>query len=182
MIALSQKTEHTMFIAKLSIKMISVVTLLQIMHTLLLPKLTLLLWVVILMGADLATGILKAKLLKETITSDRARRTIIKFLQYFGCIGLVVVLINQNNNVPAFVEAMNWAKDGVTILIIYIECLSVFENLYAMDKTTTLSLYFIRPIYWILSFAVRNNPLKKAQDDLDKGGKAADPSAKNDIR
>lgn len=153
-----------MILAKLSLKLLYVVTALDITFKLLLPKFSLLLWVLILMVADLITGILKTKLLKEEVTSEKARRTIIKFLQYFGCLGLVVVMINQNSTNATFVEVMNWAKDGVTILILYIELLSVFENLYAMDKTTRIAIYFIRPIYWLLSLAVRSNPAKKIQD------------------
>lgn len=118
------------------------------------------------------TGILKAKLTKQEITSEKARRTIIKFLQYFGCLGLVIVMINQNSNNKAFIEAMQWAKDGVTILILYIELLSVFENLYEMDKTSRISIYFIRPIYWLLSLAVRSNPVQKAHDAADKNNPA----------
>lgn len=153
-----------MILAKISLKLLYVVTFLDITFKVLLPKFSLLIWVLILMVADLVTGILKARLLKEEITSEKARRTIIKFLQYFGCLGLGVVMINQNHDNATFVEVMTWAKDGVTILIIYIELLSVFENLYAMDKTTRIAIYFIRPIYWLLSLAVRSNPAKKAAD------------------
>lgn len=154
----------TMILAKITLKLLSVVTLLDVTFKLLLPKFSLLMWVLILMVADLVTGILKARLLKQEITSEKARRTIIKFLQYFGCLGLVVVMINQNHKDPVFVSVMDWAKDGVTILILYIELLSVFENLYEMDKTSRIAIYFIRPIYWLLSLAVRTNPAKKAQD------------------
>lgn len=153
-----------MILAKITGKLVCTVFFLDITFKLLLPKFSLLLWVLILMVADLVTGILKAKLTKQPITSEKARRTIIKFLQYFGCLGLVVVMINQNHENGTFVEVMNWAKDGVTILILYIELLSVFENLYEMDKTSRMAVYFIRPIYWLLSLAVRSNPAKKAQE------------------
>lgn len=153
-----------MIIAKITGKLLYIVFVLDITFKLLLPKFSLLIWVLILMVADLITGILKAKLTKQPITSEKARRTIIKFLQYFGCLGLVVVMINQNHENATFVEVMQWAKDGVTILILYIELLSVFENLYEMDKTSRISIYFIRPVYWLLSLAVRTNPAKKAAD------------------
>jgi phage-related holin len=157
-----------MILAKITVKLVSVVCFLDVTYTLLLPQFSLLVWVLILMVADLVTGILKAKLLRETITSEKARRTIIKFLQYFGSIGLVVVMINQNHQNEVFVKVMNWAKDGVTILIIYIELLSVFENLYQMDKSSRISTYFIRPIYWLLSLAIKDNPLKKAESQAKK--------------
>lgn len=153
-----------MIIAKITGKLLYIVVFLDLTFKLLLPNFSLLLWVFILMVADFVTGILKAKLTKQEITSEKARRTIIKFLQYFGCLGLVIVMINQNSKNQAFVDVMQWAKDGVTILILYIELLSVFENLYEMDKTSRISLYFIRPIYWLLSLAVRSNPAQKAHD------------------
>jgi phage-related holin len=153
-----------MILAKITGKLLCTVFFLDVTVNILLPKFSLLLWVLILMVADLVTGILKAKLTREKITSEKARRTIIKFLQYFGCLGLVVVMINQNHDNATFVEVMNWAKDGVTILILYIELLSVFENLYEMDKTSRMAIYFIRPIYWLLSLAVRSNPAKKAEE------------------
>lgn len=164
-----------MILAKLTFKLAYIVVFLDITKQLLLPQLSLLIWICVLMVADFITGIIKAKLLKEPITSEKARGSIIKFLQYFGCIGIVVVLINQNIKNEAAVKAMEWARDGVAILIIYIECLSVFENLYAMDKKTTLAIYVIQPIYWILSFAVRNNPFKRAQDEAQKKQKEKQP-------
>lgn len=153
-----------MFFAKLSIKLAYIVTLLDITKHLIFPKLSLLLWICVLMVADVITGILKAKLLKQPITSEKARKTIIKFLQYFGCIGLVVVLINQEYDNKNFVQVMGWARDGIIILIIYIETLSVFENLYTMDKKTPISIYVIRPIYRLLSWAIRKNPLEDFQE------------------
>lgn len=153
------------FLAHMTFKLAGIVTMLQIGEKILLPKLSLLLWVCILMALDLITGLLKAKLRKEAITSEKMRRTIIKFLQYFGCLGIVIVLINQNHESKTFVEVMDWAKDGLSILIIYIECLSIFENLYDMDKKTPISIYVIQPIYFLLSLAVRNNPAKRAEEE-----------------
>lgn len=157
-----------MVLAKITSKLLCTVFFLDITFKILLPRFSLLIWVLILMIADLVTGILKAKLTKEQITSEKARRTIIKFLQYFGCLGMVIVMINQNHDNATFVEVMSWAKDGVTILILYIELLSVFENLYAMDKTTRIAIYFIRPIYWLLSLAIKDNPIKRAESDAKK--------------
>lgn len=154
-----------MILAKISFKLLFVVTLLDITKALVLPQLSLLLWIAVLMGVDFITGVLKAKLLKETITSQRARDTIIKFLQYFGCIGITIVIINQVGQSDQVTQAMNWAKDGVCILIIYIECLSILENLYGMDKTSPLSRWIFGPLYMLLSLAIKNNPFKRAADE-----------------
>ncbi len=157
-----------MILAKITGKLLCTVFLLDITFQLFLPKLDLLIWVAILMLADLVTGILKAKFNKEVITSDRLRNTVIKFLQYFGSIGLIMVLANQNNDNKKLLEALSWARDGVTILIIYIECLSIFENLYAMDTKTKFAIYVIQPIYWLLSFAVRNNRFQQTKEKLEE--------------
>lgn len=157
-----------MVLSKVTGKLLYIVFFLDVTKTILLPKLSLLLWIVILIAADVITGLIKARILRQPITSERARGTIVKFLQYFGCIGLTVVLANQAKDNPNFVAVMEWAKDGVVILIIYIECLSIFENLYAMGKTTTLAIYVIEPIYWLLSLAVKNNPITRARDEARK--------------
>lgn len=153
-----------MFLAKVTFKMLMVVVFFDIAKTLIMPNISLLIWVCILMVADVITGLLKAKLLKEKVTSDKLRASIIKFLQYFGCIGLTIVIMNQKTENKIIIEAMKWAQDGLTILIIYIECLSIFENLYAMDRKNPFAVYVIRPIYFILSLAVKNNPITQIED------------------
>lgn len=153
---------------KLSYKMLFAVGLLDIFKNLLLPKLSLLILVAVLMLADLVTGIAKARVLRQKITSKKMRHSVIKFLQYFGSIGIIVVLGNQNIENQNFVMVATWTRDGVTLLIIYIECLSVFENLYEMDKKNQFAMYFIRPVYWLLSFAVRNNRFHQAETEAKK--------------
>jgi phage-related holin len=167
----------TFIFAKVTLKLCGVVTLLDITKHLILPKLSLLVWLCLLMVADLITGLLRAKLTKQKITSERLRRSVIKFLQYFGSIGVVIVLTNQNKDNEHLVLVLNWAQDGVAILIIYIEALSIFENLYAMDKKNPFAMYFIRPIYWLLSWSVRRNPVQDQADKLqqDPGEKMEEP-------
>jgi phage-related holin len=152
-----------MLVAKITFKLLFIVVLFDTVKLIFMPNLTLLLWVCVLMVADIITGLLKSKLLKERITSDKLRASIIKFLQYFGCIGLTIVIMNQKIENPLVTDAMKWAQDGLTILIIYIECLSIFENLYAMDQKNPFAVYVIRPIYFILSLAVKSNPLAQME-------------------
>jgi phage-related holin len=164
----------TAFFYKLSTKLLFAVSLLDIFKNLMLPSLNLLVLVAVLMLADLITGVLKARLKKEKITSEKLRHSVIKFMQYFGSIGLIVVLANQKPNSPNFILAMGWARDGITILIIYIECLSIFENLYELDKKTPFAIYVIQPVYWLLSWAVRKNPFQQAQDEKKRQEEQAD--------
>lgn len=155
----------TSLLYKFSGKLLFTVSLLDIFKNLMLPSLNLLVLVAVLMLADLITGVLKARLKKEKITSEKLRHSVIKFMQYFGSIGLIVVLASQKPDSPNFILAMGWARDGITILIIYIECLSIFENLYELDKKTPFAIYVIQPVYWLLSWAVRKNPFQQAQDE-----------------
>ena len=144
------------------------------------PNLSLLLCVCILMVADFVTGVLKAKLLREPITSERMRRSIIKFLQYFGCLGLIIILTNQKQNSPDFQLVMRYVNDGLTILIVYIEALSILENLYLMDNKSPFSEYVIRPLYHLLSMAVKNNPIKKqVEKSRDEFGETDECKDKN---
>ena len=161
----------TIIFAKLTTKLLFTITLLDITKNLILPKFSLLMWICLLMLADLVTGLLRATLTKQKITSERLRGSVIKFLQYFGSLGVIIVITNQNKQNDHLVEVLNWAQDGVAILILYIEALSIFENLYAMDKKNPFAMYFIRPIYWLLSWSVRRNPVQEQADalkDLDK--------------
>lgn len=153
---------------KFSSKLLFTVGLLDIFKNLMLPSLNLLVLVAVLMFADLVTGLLKARIKKEKITSEKLRHSVIKFMQYFGSIGIIVVLANQKPDSPNFVLAMGWARDGITILIIYIECLSIFENLLELDKKTPFAIYVIQPVYWLLSFAVRNNRFQDAKNKLEQ--------------
>lgn len=163
-----------MFLAKITAKLVIVVVFFDITKQSLMPNLSLLLWVCLLMVADVITGLLKSKLLRQEITSGRLRASIIKFLQYFGCIGLTIVIKSQPNVGVQIKSAMTWAQDGLTILIIYIECLSIFENLYAMDRKNPFAVYVIRPIYFLLSLAVKNNMFTEAEKEQKKKTPAED--------
>lgn len=170
-----------MFLAKVTIEMAVLVALLDTTKSILMPNLSLIIWVCLLMVADFVTGIIKAKFKKEPITSERMRASIVKFLQYFGCLGLVIVLQNQKGNSPDFYRVMNLAEDGLTILILYIEALSILENLYLMDIKNPFAQFVIRPLYSLLSIAVRNNPLANEARAQKKNEPAIDKNELNDI-
>jgi phage-related holin len=164
-----------MFLSKVTIKSVLIVAALDTTKMVIMPNLPLIVWVCIMMVADLVTGLIKSKVLKRTITSEKMRHSIVKFLQYFGCIGLVMVLKNQKHDSEALVASLDWAYNGLTIFIIYIESLSVLENLYEMDMQNPFAKNVIRPLYFLLSLAVKNNPLTRLKDgDKKKDGKNPD--------
>ena len=172
-----------MFLAKVTLKMAVIVVALDTTKMIVMPNLSLMLCVCILMVADFVTGLIKAKVLKQVITSEKMRHSIVKFLQYFGCIGIVVVLLNQKLENPTLTQALHWAYDGLTILILYIESLSILENLYMMDGKNPFARNVIRPLYFILSLVVKNNPLKKEEDELRrKIGQASGDEKKDNFK
>jgi len=153
-----------MVFSKVTFKTVIVAACLDTTKMMTMPNLPLILWVCIFMIADLITGLLKSKMARDAITSERLRHSIVKFLQYFGCVGLVMVLMNQKHESQAVIEALKWAYNGLTILILYIEALSILENLYAMDMQNPFAKNVIRPLYFLLSLAVKNNPLSRLKD------------------
>ena len=170
-----------MFLTNVTFKTVLIALCLETTKIILMPNLSLLLWVCVLMVADFVTGVIKAKFLKEKITSERMRASVIKFLQYFGCLGLVLILSNQKQNSPDFQIIMNYVQDGLTILILYIEALSVLENLYQMDNGSPFSQYVIRPLYSILSMAVKRNAITDQAEKKKKELKKTQPDDFDDI-
>lgn len=83
------------------------------------------LWMLIFILADMASGIYAAFCKGDKITSHKMQRTVIKFLMYSGSIilleGLDVYMITFAN--------LNLAQIGATI-ICGIELYSIFENCY----------------------------------------------------
>jgi phage-related holin len=148
-------------------KILSVVALLFIKITLL-PSIPLLFYMTVAMSLDFITGIIKAIILKEIRTSAGYRKTIIKFLQYGGSIAIGIILANAGNGRDAFKSIVGYFNDGLLIFIIYIEVTSIFENIYAIDKSSMMSRFFIAPILKILTWQIKNNPLINQLGDASK--------------
>lgn len=130
-----------------------------------LPNMSLLVWAFVAIGIDLITGLVKAKINKVARTSQGMRKTIIKFMQYGGAIAISFVLVNVSKNETSGIK---YVSDGLIMLIIYIEALSVFENLYAIDKKSPFSKYFIKPALSILSLGIEKTAPQVTEEDLKK--------------
>ena len=136
-----------------------------------LPDFTLLALLAVVIVVDFLTGIWKAKGRGEVRTSDGFRKTVNKFLQY-GCAivcGAVLAYIGEQKGGAGTVAIAGLLNDGLLIFIIYIEITSIFENLYAIDKTTMISKYFYLPVLKILTFQIKNNPIAKQADSIGSG-------------
>lgn len=82
-------------------------------------------WMLIFILADMATGIYAAYCHGDKITSHKMQRTIVKFLMYGGAI----VLLHGFDIYLVTFASLNLAQIGATI-ICGIELYSVFENCY----------------------------------------------------
>lgn len=152
-------------------KILSIAMLLLLKVTFL-PSVSLLLYMAIAIVLDFATGIVKAKVLSQVRTSAGYRRTVIKFLQYGGSIAIGLILANAGEGKAAepFKAMLSYFNDGLILFIIYIEATSVFENLYAIDKSSMISKYFIAPVLKILTWQIKNNPVTEMGDAGKRGG------------
>ena len=82
-------------------------------------------WMLIFILADMATGIYAAYCRGDKITSHKMQRTVVKFLMYGGAI----VLLHGFDVYLVTFASLNLAQIGATI-ICGIELYSVFENCY----------------------------------------------------
>lgn len=142
-----------------------------------LPSFTMLALLAVVIGIDFVTGVWKAKCKGEARTSDGFRKTVNKFLQY-GCAivcGAVLSFLGETKGGAGAVAISGLLNDGLMIFIIYIEITSIFENLYAVDNTTAMSQFFYAPVLKILTFQIRNNPIMKEAEALEKQGASVVP-------
>jgi Bacteriophage holin family len=128
------------------------------------PNVNLIMWMLIAIGLDFITGFAKACFKNENRTSQAMRKTIIKFLQYAGALAAAMIIGNtaKDNKIEGLQSVMQWANDGLVIFIIYIELVSIFENLLAIDDGSIISKYFFKPIHKLLTLSLKNNPVNKA--------------------
>ena len=98
-------------------------------------------WLVLMMALDLITGIIKAVIKNETISSYGFRRTAMKGMQY--SIFLIVMHILENYEIDnEKVGMFDWMTRGAYSFLIGIEGKSVLENIAVFDKRFDVS-YFI---------------------------------------
>lgn len=138
---------------------------------LLFPDWQLFVFLTFVMIFDFITGFLKAKFLKINRSSEAFRKTIRKIIQYFSAITVVIFVIN----VIRFDKSSEWFKDysfylqnGVIVLMIYIELVSILENAIAIDKTSRFATVFIIPFHRLLTAQLKENPFYKYSQEEQK--------------
>jgi phage-related holin len=133
-----------------------------------LPAADLFLVFIITIALDFVTGIAKAKTQGLLITSSGYRKTIIKLMQYGGAIAISMLLKYVSLRNAEFFESskyVGWLTTGLLIFIIFIEVTSILENLTELDKKSPFSRFILQPLYKLLTFQIKNNPLAKAAED-----------------
>lgn len=126
------------------------------------PTLDILYFVLLGIAIDFFTGVIKSKIKKIPITSDGYRRTLIKMIQYLTPI---IGLACAAKAIPEYNNRLMMACGFTMMFVIYVEITSIFENLYDIDSTSSMSKYFFKPILSILKFGIRNNPLTKIDNN-----------------
>ncbi|GEM_PF-2106125 len=125
----------------------------------------LLIWLLIVYTLDFIFGICKATLRGTPRTSHGFRKSIIKLLQYGGCIIVAIVILNivhrsKDNFGQQFAGLFG---KGMLYLMIYIEVVSVLENMEAMAPQSSFVRIFVRPARCVITFKLKNW-LRAAED------------------
>ena len=131
------------------------------------PKGSLLFWVTMSILADLITGVAKSVLLGRARTSTGFRKTLIKFCQYGGAIAISFIIGNvaqQQGFVdnPALAQFMT---GGLFIYIIYVEVVSICENMIEAGPDTSICKYLFTPLHKVLTIQLKNNPITAIVND-----------------
>lgn len=122
------------------------------------PDGSLLLGLLIMMGVDLAFGVAKSVVLNIVRTSEGFRRTLAKFIQYGGSIIIGMVLLNIKSVSSSYFgqEYSSLFGDFMLYIMIYVEVVSILENMEAMGQSNDFVKYFVRPLRRLITFQMRN--------------------------
>lgn len=135
-----------------------------------LPTGTLMVGIGLAMALDLCTGIIKAIFKDEQRTSQGYRKTIKKFTQYFGAISIGILVrfaFRTELGAPEYLVYADFFNNSLLIFIIFIEIVSILENMLEIDNKSPFAKYFIRPMLNILTLALKNNFVAKQADKLE---------------
>lgn len=132
---------------------------LPIVGSIVFPLPALIAWLAIAVLVDFITGVSKSIYDKEARTSSEYRETVNKLFQYGGVILISIIVcsiaLNQKS-VHIYDVILSHFNDTLIGFLIFIEVTSIFENIYAIDKTSKFSIYFIKPMLSILTFSLEN--------------------------
>ena len=121
------------------------------------PNGTLLVWLLVVFTLDFIFGVSKAILRGVRRTSQGLRKSVVKLLQYGGCIIVATVVLNiVQGSSQSFGRQFAWLfGDLMLYLMIYTEVVSVLENMEAMAPTGTFVKVFVRPVRRLITFQLK---------------------------
>ncbi|WP_241279801.1 phage holin family protein [Chryseobacterium cucumeris] len=122
------------------------------------PKIQLLIGLLIVFVLDFVCGVTKATLTGKRRTSKGFRKTFSKFIQYGVSIVVALVILNIGNDGKSDIsKQISWLfGDFMIFLMIYIEIVSIFENIEVINPESDFVKYFIRPVRRLLTFQIKN--------------------------
>jgi len=120
------------------------------------PSIGILGWIGILMGVDFMSAFIKATIINENKTSTKLKGTVVKFCQYGFAIAISSVLKNlvPNDKYQQYSFVYDLIQNGLLLIIVYTEIVSILENITAMDPNSKFVKYFISPIHKIILIQV----------------------------
>lgn len=149
--------------------------------TFLTPKFNLIWVVCAAICVDFITGVIKAKMQRQARTSSGYRKTVVKLSQYLiPVLCLFAISWVAKNNAPEYELKLKQINGFIMYFIIYIELTSILENLYEVDRTSSIAKYIYKPLLKILKFGLENNPVLDAADKLKKEQKHTASDLKHD--
>lgn len=122
------------------------------------PKIQLLIALLIVFVLDFVCGVTKATLTGKRRTSKGFRKTFSKFIQYGVSIVVALVILNIGNDGKSDLsKQISWLfGDFMIFLMIYIEIVSILENIEVINPESDFVKYFIRPVRRLLTFQIKN--------------------------
>jgi hypothetical protein len=122
------------------------------------PKIQLLIGLLIVFALDFICGVTKATLTGKRRTSKGFRKTFSKFIQYGVSIVVALVILNIGNDGKSDLsKQISWLfGDFMIFLMIYIEIVSILENIEVINPESDFVKYFIRPVRRLLTFQIKN--------------------------
>jgi phage-related holin len=140
------------------------------------PTFSLLLAMAFALGLDFLTGVYKARRKNEATTSKGFRKTIDKFISYGVAVASssLLVFISEQKGGEAVKLIGGFLNDGLVCFIIYIEVVSIFENLIEISPDSPLCLYFFGPVHKFLTLQI-----KKTAQQIEAAANAGADTATN---
>lgn len=140
---------------------------LTILKVNLLPNFSLLAWLGIAIMVDFLSAMGRSVILNEPRTSKKLQGTIKKFIMYFGALSISIIFLHIKDltGYGAELPIAPYLNNGLVIFMVYVEMVSILENLIAIDSKDTLSVFILKPLHRLLTFQLKNNPIKKAADN-----------------